>query len=84
MNTSKNLIYYMELQEGNEKEKNCEIVDIYGYENEVLVMARGFCKSYITKDKSDTLDKMTEISRLLIKAGFTFINQENKNSTEAS
>lgn len=78
MNTSKNLIYYMELKENNELEMNCEIVDIYGYENEV--MASGFYRSYITNNKTETLTKMIDISILLIKAGFTIINQEVKKS----
>lgn len=80
MNTSKNLIYYMELKENNELEMNCEIVDIYGYENEVLVMASGFYRSYITNNNTETLTKMIDISILLIKAGFTIINQKVKKS----
>ncbi|MDE5055302.1 hypothetical protein NDK25_24095 [Niallia taxi] len=80
MNTSKNLIYYMELMESNELEMDCEVVDIYGYENEVLVMASGFYRSYITKNNTETLTKMIDISILLIKAGFIIINQEIKQS----
>lgn len=65
-----NLLYYVEMQD---KEFG-EIADIYGYEKEITVMARGFFKSIVTQDSQHTFDCIHDVVKKLEKVGFVSIS----------
>jgi hypothetical protein len=67
-----NIKRYVEMQHTESK----EIVDIYGYENEVIVWTKGWVNTYPTNSLQQTKEQMLHIVCKLMDAAFEIINQE--------
>lgn len=72
------LIYYVELRDEDNKDEWSNKVDIYGYENKVLIMAMGYSKTIPTKDIDTTIKCIDDVVQRLEKADFVVINKENE------
>ncbi|MFC0476916.1 hypothetical protein ACFFHF_17065 [Robertmurraya beringensis] len=72
------LKYYVEMKDLSNAEEWSNKIDIYGYENEVTVMAMGFIKTYPITDSVSMVNCINEIVEKLEKVNCVVINREDK------
>jgi hypothetical protein len=76
------LIYYVEMKDTSNLDEWSNKVDLYGYENKVLVMAMGYSKTIDTDCKSTTVDCINDIVTKLESKDFVVINKEEKQKND--
>jgi hypothetical protein len=72
------LIYYVEMMDKNNRDAWTNKVDLYGYENRVLIMAYGYSKSFHTENEAKTINLIDNTVKRLESADFVVINKEKK------
>jgi hypothetical protein len=72
------LINYVEMKDTSNPDEWSNKVDLYGYENRVLVMAMGYSKTIQTDCRNTTVDCINDIVTKLESNDFVVINKEEK------
>lgn len=72
------LQYYVELKDTSNPDEWSNKLDLYGYDNEVLIMGMGYCNTIPTTDIETTIDSIDEVVSKLTEGDFILLNKEDK------